>query len=227
MLWALTRKGIIMKNKLSVLFSLILCIAMLAACTAENTSSPANNGTATTANGAASISATVKYDSEDDYFDWKSQRYQTINLDNSLTTISKSGIYEITGTLKDGSLEVDIDKTVDTGIVYLVLNNASISSTASAPIYIKDAKKGVLILENGTTNTIYQGSDCVADENNEPSAAIFSKSDLTITGSGTLNVTSDYNDGITSKDTLKITDGTLLIKTKADGFVGKDILAVE
>jgi len=61
----------------------------------------------------------------------------------------------------------------------------------------------------------------------EPSAAIFSKTDLTITGSGTLKVTSDYNDGITSKDTLKITGGTIIVKAKSDGIVGKDLLAVK
>ena len=149
------------------------------------------------------------------------------DLSKNTSTISKSGIYEITGTLKDGSLVVDVNNKVDKGIVYLVLNNANITSTTSAPIYIKDAEKVVMILEDGTINTIYQGSGCIVDENEEPSAAVFSKADLSITGSGTVNVASDYNDGITSKDQLKITDGTLVLDTKADGIVGKDVLAVE
>ncbi len=142
-------------------------------------------------------------------------------------TITKSGIYEITGTLADGSLIVDIDKSTDKGTVYLILNNTNITSASSAPIYVKDAKKVVLVLENGTTNTISQGSGVVVNSDNEPSAAIFSKADLTITGSGTLSVTSDFNDGITSKDTLKITDGTLVINSNKDGIVGKDVIAVE
>jgi hypothetical protein len=57
--------------------------------------------------------------------------------------------------------------------------------------------------------------------------ALFSKSDLTITGSGTLNVTSDFNDGITSRDSLKITDGTIAVKSKADGIVGRDVAAIK
>lgn len=217
-----------MKNKkmLPMLLALVICFATLTGCTTLNKSST-NTADGNTTAEVTSIADTVTFDSDDAYFDWQSQSYQTINLNQDSAAISKSGIYQITGTLTDGSLVVDIDNNADTGTVYLVLNNASLSSAASAPIYIKDTKKVVLILENGTTNTIYQGSNCVVDGNNEPTAAIFSKSDLTITGSGTLNVTSDYNDGITSKDTLKITDGTLNVQAKADGIVGKDILAVK
>lgn len=188
----------------------------------SNSSSTASNLTST------SLSAlSVKLDSEDYYFNWKAQSYKTINLSSGASTITKSGIYEIKGTLKDGSLTVNVDKTTDKGIVYLILNGVNISSTTSAPIYIQNAKKVVILLENGTQNTVYQGSSVKVNQNSEPSSAIFSKSDLTITGEGTLNVTSDYNDGITSKDKLKITSGTITVKAKSDGIVGKDLLAVE
>jgi hypothetical protein len=122
---------------------------------------------------------------------------------------------------------IDVDKSADKGTVNLILNNVSITSETSAPIYVKDAKAVVLVLENNTVNTVTQGSGVVVNSDNEPSAAVFSKADLTITGGGTLNVVSKYNDGITSKDTLKITDGTLYIEAKGDGITGKDALAVE
>jgi len=214
-------------KKRTVLLSLFTCAAMLASCAAQGAGDTASGTGGNKNTGVASISNTISFDSEDHYFDWKNRDYTAIDLAEGEQTITKSGIYEITGTLADGSLVVDIDKDADAGILYLVLNNASISSADSAPIYIKDAEKVVLILENGSENSVYQGSGCVADENGEPSAAVFSKTDLTITGGGVLNVTSDYNDGITSKDTLKITDGTLAIKATADGIVGKDVLAVE
>jgi hypothetical protein len=217
------------KNKFSVFLAVMLAIATLVSCTAAGNSAAGTSGsqTASTTTGAVDISDTVTYDSEDYSFDWQNQAHETINLNTGAATISKSGIYEITGTLKDGSLVVNVDKAADKGIVYLVLNNANIASSTSAPVYVKAAEKVVLILAKGTANTVYQGSGCVVDADNEPSAAIFSKSDLTITGSGTLAVTSDYNDGITSKDTLKITDGTLTVKAKGDGIVGKDVVAVK
>lgn len=221
-----------MKNKkrlASLLLVLVISISVLTSCTASNSGNAGTNSSkvdsGSTVKSAKAIY--VKYDSEDYYFNWKGQSHQIISLGSGSKTISKSGIYEITGTLKNGSLIVNVDKTKDDGVVYLVLNNANISSSTSAPIYVKNAKKIVLILENGTTNTIYQGSKVTVDKNGDPSAAVFSKADLTITGGGTLNVISDYNDGITSKDELKITDGTLIIKSKSDGIVGKDILTVK
>lgn len=211
-----------------------LSAAILSGCGAANSSTSA--GTTSTATGSSTsasvIAATtesiqVSMDSSDYYFDWQAEIHTTLDMSSGSQTITKSGIYEITGTLADGSLIVDIDKSTDKGTVYLILNNTNITSASSAPIYVKDAKKVVLVLENGTTNTISQGSGVVVNSDNEPSAAIFSKADLTITGSGTLSVTSDFNDGITSKDTLKITDGTLVINSNKDGIVGKDVIAVE
>jgi len=223
------------ENTFSILISLLLCIALFSACSASASGNISDNASAITAGSSSTetasnisgISDSVRFESEDHYFDWKSQSYQTVDMAKGSSTIGKSGIYEITGTLQNGSLIVDVNHDADTGIVYLVLNNASISSATSAPIYIMDAKKVVLILENGTANTIYQGSGCVTDENNDPSAAVFSKADLSITGEGTLQVTSDFNDGITGKDDLKITGGTIIVEAKADGIVGKDVLAIE
>lgn len=184
------------------------------------------NNTESTSNTSKS-DVTVKLDSEDYYFNWKEKDYETIDLSVENKAINKSGIYEIKGNLTDGSLVVDVDKAMDDGIIYLVLNEVNISSSNSAPIYIKGAEKVVLILENGTENIIHQGSEVQVNEDNEPSAAIFSKGDLTITGSGSLKVTGEYNDGITSKDKLKITDGNIEVTATQVGIVGKDLLAVE
>lgn len=214
-----------------------LSFVMLAGCSAAdqngavsnttNSSSIAGSSTTATRITAATDSVEISFDKSDYYFDWKSGSYTTLNMSQGSQTIAKSGVYEITDVLVEGSLIVDVDKSADEGIVYLVLNNASISCSTSAPIYVKDAEKVVLILENNSENMVYQGTSVTENEDGEPSAAILSKADLTITGGGTLNVTSDYNDGITSKDTLKITDGTLVIDARNDGIVGKDVLAVE
>jgi outer membrane biogenesis lipoprotein LolB len=135
------------KRILSVMISVVLCAALLAACSAKNTESPDNTTGSTEAaetintvinnnstSGTAMVS--VRYDTEDYYFDWKNQNYQTINLDNGSAEITKSGIYELTGTAKDGNLTVNVDKSADKGIVYLIFNNINISSTTAAPIYI-------------------------------------------------------------------------------------------
>jgi hypothetical protein len=212
-------------RKLNLPVILLISILILTSCASILEGSD-NAGTENTPSGGKGQSAVQDGKGELD-FEWRSQSYKTLDMSKGSVTISKSGIYEITGILSDGGLVVDVDKARDKGTIYLVLNNASISSTKTAPIYVMDAKKVVLILEEGTTNTIFQGSDIQINHEDEPSAAIFSKADLIITGSGALKVTSQYNDGITSKDTLKIENGTLVIDAKADGIVGKDSLTIE
>ncbi|MGL5259516.1 MAG: carbohydrate-binding domain-containing protein [Lachnospiraceae bacterium] len=163
---------------------------------------------------------------DDYYFDWKSQNYTTIDLANGNTTITESGIYKIIGTLSEGSLTVDVDKSSDKETIYLILCNVTISSTQNTPINIMDGKKVVIILESGTENNVLQGHIQTSDQE-FPTAAIYSKADMTITGSGILNITTEYNDGITSKDDLVITEGILNIHAVGDGIVGKDLLAIE
>ena len=55
---------------------------------------------------------------------------------------------------------------------------------------------------------------------------IYSDADLTITGSGSLTVNANYNDGITSKDDLYILSGNITVTSKDDALRGKDSLTV-
>ena len=59
-------------------------------------------------------------------------------------------------------------------------------------------------------------------EGTEPDAAVFAKSDLTINGKGSLQVTGQYENGIRSKDTLCIAGGDLQVTAVNHGLKGKD-----
>lgn len=148
-----------------------------------------------------------------------------VEVDGSNITISKGGTYVFSGTLKDGTVLVDASKEDN---VQLVLNGASITSSEYAPIVIKTAKNVFLTVADGTSNTIADGAEYVYDDKDEvtPNAAIYSKTDLIINGSGALTVNANYNDGITSKDDLEIISGVLMITAADDGIVGKDSISV-
>jgi hypothetical protein len=147
-------------------------------------------------------------------------------VEDTVVTITSAGTYSISGTLVDGQIVVE---TEDEGTVVLVLNGVDIACSTSAPIYVVNAEKTVITLADGSENFVTDGDSYVlADpESDEPSAAIFSNDDLTINGSGSLTVDANYNNGIASKDDLKITGGELHVNAVNDGLKGKDSIAVK
>ena len=146
-------------------------------------------------------------------------------VNGNIITITSAGTYNVSGTLTDGQIVVD---TTDPEPVVLVLNGADIKYSTSAPIYVRNAEKTVITLADGTDNIVTDGAAYVFSEvdPDEPNAAIFSKDDLTINGSGSLTVNANYNNGIASKDDLKITGGAITVNAVNDGIKGRDSIAV-
>ena len=144
-------------------------------------------------------------------------------VNGTKATINTAGSYTITGTLTDGQIVVN---TPDPGQVQITLNGASITSSTNAPFYVISAAETVIILADGTTNTLTDPSTYtpVADD---PNAALFSADPLTISGTGSLTVHGNFNDGIASKDTLLITGGTIAVTAVDDGIRGKDQLEIQ
>ena len=142
-----------------------------------------------------------------------------------IATITQAGTYTVSGTLSNGQIIVD---TSDDATVYLVLSGADITSQSSSPIYVKKVGKAVITLAAGTANTVTDAQQYTYDdaEKEEPNAAVFSKDDLTINGTGSLTVNARFNNGITSKDNLKILGGTITVNAADDGVMGRDSVAI-
>ena len=141
-------------------------------------------------------------------------------------TITAAGAYNISGRLNDGQIVVD---TKDAEKVVLILNGANITNATGAPIYVANAEKVVITLADGTQNSVTDAAKYVFPDSqtDEPNAAIFSHDDLTINGAGSLTVKANYNNGITSKDDLKITGGQIVVQAANDGLKGRDSLVVK
>ena len=123
--------------------------------------------------------------------------------DNTLT-ISKGGVYTLSGKNSDASIVVSTDDKVK-----LKLNGVDITSSSAPVIYVENADKVYIDTEDGTDNSLVSTA---AD-----TAAIRSKDNLKIKGGGTLNITSADN-GIKCSDNLKIKGGNINIDAKADGI---------
>lgn len=146
-----------------------------------------------------------------------------VSAEGSVITITDEGIYHISGKLNDGQIIIDSQ-----GKVQLVLDNADISCSYSSPVYTVNSDKTFITLAENSENTLTDGTAYVySDETaNEPDAVIFSHDSLTVNGSGVLNINANYNEGITSKDDIVITGGTININSVGNSIKGKNYVAV-
>ena len=145
-----------------------------------------------------------------------------INLESTVT-ISEEGTYILKGSLSDGMVIVDADKSDK---IQIVLDNVDISSSTSAAIYVKQADKVFITLAADSENILSNGGEFVAIDDNNIDAVIFSKDDITINGNGSLTIKSPAGHGIVSKDDLKITSGEYTIDSMKDGLSGKDSVKI-
>ena len=142
-----------------------------------------------------------------------------VTVSGSTVNITKSGTYVISGQSDGVQIKVEADKEAD---VHLVLTGASMSNTDAA-ISATSAGHVYLTLAEGATNSL---SDSSSNSDEKANAALFSKVDLTINGSGTLTVDGKKNNGIKANDTLHITGGTYNITAVGDAFNVNDELNI-
>lgn len=146
-----------------------------------------------------------------------------VQISGSTVTIKDEGTYILRGTLDDGMIIVNAGEKDKPQIV---LDNVSITSTTSAPIYILEADKVFVTMAEGSTNTLANGGTFTAIDENNIDAAIFSKQDLTLNGEGSLTVTSPVGHGIVSKDDLVFTSGTYIVDSASQGLDANDSVRI-
>ncbi len=114
----------------------------------------------------------------------------------------------------------------DNDKIQIVLDNAEIYCDNSAAIYVKNADKVFITLADSSQNSLSCGESFSQIDENNIDAAVFSKSDLTINGTGTLLINSPGGHGIVSKDDLVISDGIYNITSESHGISGKDSVRI-
>lgn len=204
-------------------------------------SASASSTSGTTSKVADSFSTDVKSGAklaEDTHYSakdltWDSSSEVTIDLSNptatdgvtvsdGVITITKAGNYKLTGTY-EGQIKVE---AADSDMVRLILNNATITNSTGAAINVVEVDEVVIYTASGTTNTVSDGSSYSDTASGSPDAAIYSKSDLTLAGEGTLKVEGKYEEGIHTSDGLVIASGTLEVNAANTGIKGKDYVDI-
>ncbi|MFA7673866.1 MAG: carbohydrate-binding domain-containing protein, partial [Clostridia bacterium] len=223
-----------MKKSLNIILSVLILCALLTGCVDETEVSESEEATSTVnVETAGTVEVPETAVTGDDV---TGDAVITLNgtsitvsgtgatAEGCVVTITEPGDYVISGTLDDGQIIVNAK---DEDKVRLIFNGVSIYCSTSAPIYILSAEKVIIELAEGSVNMVSDGASYVlAEGSDEPDAAIFSKDDLKIKGTGTLYVTGNYMRGIHTKDTLQIEEATVYVTAVDDGLRGNDAVEI-
>lgn len=133
--------------------------------------------------------------------------------------IDEEGVYVIRGDASEVTITVN---AAEDAKVQLVLDGVSITNTNAPAIYVVSADKVFITLTDSKNKLEVSGSYETASLD----SVIISKSDLTLNGTGTLEIVSAKGNGITSKDDLKITGGTYTITAAVDGLKANDSIRI-
>lgn len=145
-----------------------------------------------------------------------------VTIDGSTITITEEGVYVVSGTLDDGMIIVDADEAK----VQIVLDDASITNSDSAALYVKSADKVFVTSPDGTENTLETTGTFVAIDDNNIDGAVFAKDNIVFNGNGTLNITCASGHGVVGKDDIKFCGGTYNITASGDGVQANDSVRV-
>ncbi len=133
--------------------------------------------------------------------------------------ISEGGTYVLSGSGADGQILIDAP---DDAEVCLILNGLDLTKSGHAVIFAKNAACLVVEAAEGSVNRLSSTGGFPQKEDDKVDAAIYAKCDLALGGSGTLTILCDGGHGALSKDTLRISGGTLNIRASKKGLSGKD-----
>ncbi|MEZ7654243.1 carbohydrate-binding domain-containing protein [Streptococcus sp. 27098_8_103] len=221
-------------KKLTLILTSLTALTLMTACGQSTTKSSTTAAADTTAISTSATNSQSSYFTEKDYDTSYDESTASkielsgssanvsgdgVTVSGSTVTITKSGTYVISGQSDGVQIKVEADKSAD---VHLVLKGATITNT-NAAISATSAGHVYLTLAEGTTNSL---SDSSSNSDDKANAALFSKVDLTINGSGTLTVDGKKNNGIKANDTLHITGGTYNIIAVGDAFNVNDELNI-
>ena len=146
-----------------------------------------------------------------------------VAITENIVTIKEEGTYIVSGSLSNGMVIVEAE---DTDKIQIVLNGASIANAQSAALYVRSADKVFVTTVSGTENILENNGTYTSIDENNIDAAVFSKSDITFNGKGTLTITAQEGHGIVSKDDLVFTSGNYVITSAGHGISGKDSVRI-
>ena len=148
----------------------------------------------------------------------------TVTSEGRVYTISSEGVYRLSGVLEDGQIIVDAED----GTVTLELAGTGISCGTGAPVCAFIAGKLKIKALQGTSNRISdERPKRTAESDSSPAGAVYAACDIEFTGEGELSISASFNNGIHSKDDIKISGIRLSVKAENNAVKGNDSVTID
>lgn len=211
--------------KKTVIPVLILCACLLlSSCGKKNTASGTNNiNNMSAVTEISTDDMDFEFSNKDTTYDYDESEAKTIADSEKAVKITAEGTYVVSG--EHESITVSAP---DTAKVHIILKNATVSNTSGPAIYIENADKVFITAYKNTTNTLSDGTSYTGSfKDTNIDGTIFSKTDLTLNGEGTLNITGNCKCGAVSKDDLIICGLNLTVKSTGCALEGKDCVKIK
>ena len=145
--------------------------------------------------------------------------HESVNINNSVITITGNETYTISGNLENGSIIVNAPSNAKPR---LILKNAHITAANTAAVYISNADHVYITAADSTDNSL-ASTDFTDD--NTIDGALFSKDDITLEGSGKLTISSDGH-GIVCNDDLTVAGGMYDINSADNALDAHDSITL-
>ena len=139
--------------------------------------------------------------------------------------ITGAGTYSISGTLSNG--KIIVNPSDENAIIELELTGVNISCNYGAPIGIFNGDQVDISAKKGSKNYLFDLRTSNDDTLDGSNACLYSAIDMDLKGKGSLSITSSYNNGIGTKDDLKIKNLELSVKAPNNAIKGNDSLTIE
>lgn len=139
----------------------------------------------------------------------------------------KDVVYRLQGSSTVGSFFISSNKRYT-----LLLDGVTLQNDNGPVVYSSDSEMNIVAsstnsLTDGTSAARQTAFGAESDSSYLEGAAIYSKDQITISGSGVLNVNSQYGHGLHSKDYVLMQSGTCNVTSESDGIHANDYFKME
>lgn len=198
------------KNFLKTSIAALAVSVSLAACSPANLTRPSETSSAAVSN--------VSYEDVDTASPGSAEQIRQANSDATTVNDEEWSL--------DDAKEYDGGDITEAGVYRISGKNPDIKvaapDDAQVVLVLSDANVGDITVESADDVAIFT-------EGSNTTGAIYAEADLTLSGSGSLDVTAegDEADGIVSKDDLVVLSGTIKVTAGDDGLRGTDSLTIK